>query len=267
LECGLFVFKSGAKYFGALLVVLCLIIIGAGHFGIVTAPPAKPQGKLRLLTINVLGGNRLTDLTQQALLDAQADVLVLLEWNGNNLDLHKFIQAGYELVIDQPTRGVHGLALLSKIPGRAVYLDSPIESPCSLPLGTFTFFHREERYHLFAAHAPPPIPACGSTTAPYIEFIARQVSAGRLNSGERVLIAGDLNSFPLQAAMRDLRRRGLADSWSQWSPFAPTWRPLAWFPLLARIDYVLYPVEMRSLGAYRLAVEGSDHLGILQDLE
>ncbi|HCS20808.1 MAG TPA: hypothetical protein DIW47_09655 [Bacteroidetes bacterium] len=267
--------KSVKIIFRTLLLGILLIacIIFWGQLSIQNLPASKPKDSLRIITMNVAAGNVLSQETQDRLIRSESDILVVIEWNGDNLDLRKFNSVGYSVILNHPGKAVHGLCILSKLGGEGLLINSPIITPCALPIGQFRFKIKDTPFCLFALHAPPPVTACAGTTDDYLDTIVSWIADGKLNqdigigkSGDRVLIAGDLNTLPFQNSLVQFRKAGLLDHYSPYNFVAPTWKPYKRSPYLAKIDYILVPKGIPCENQLRFEIAGSDHLGLMGDI-
>jgi exonuclease III len=224
--------------------------------------------------MNLMAHNRLGKDFTEKLLNSQSDIIVILEWNGDNLPLQKFKEKGYHVLIDHPRKAVHGICVLSKIKGEAIVLDAPVATPCALPLGNIRFKWKEEYISLIAVHIPPPVSMCEGTNGPYMDAIASWVNKGRMTENKGVsrmndpaILAGDFNCFPFNGSLGSIKDKGFNDAFGGLALTETTWKPLRKGPYLARIDYILSSAKFKTLNAYRYIIPGSDHLGITADLE
>lgn len=223
--------------------------------------------------MNVSAGNILTQKVQDDLIPSEPDIITVIEWTGDNLDLRKFDSAGYRVILDHPRKTVHGLCILSKIPGEVNLIESPVLTPCALPIGQFRFKINQTSFCLFALHAPPPVEACEGSTEAYLNAISRWIEAGKLRqeigigqTGDLILITGDLNTVPTQDAIQPFKNAGLYDHFSPYNLAASTWKPYKRSPYLAKIDYILIPKGIQCQGQIRFDPGNSDHLGLLADI-
>lgn len=223
--------------------------------------------------MNVSADNILPTSLQNNLILSKPDIIVIIEWTGNNLDLQKFARAGYQTILNHPRKKVHGICILSRLNCVSTILEAPIKTPCTLPLGQFRFNWQNKHFTLLAIHAPPPAPSCKGTTSSYLETIADWIEQGKLSSNigigkkdDIVLIAGDLNSLSFGDGVNTLRKKQLNDSHAKHHFIAPTWKPFKQFPYLARIDYILFSSELKLTITKRFIINNSDHLGLLTDL-
>lgn len=249
--------------------LLCIL----GNTGIDKLPNHKTTHDLRIVSMNVSADNILSDTFQDHLIQTQADIIVVIEWTGNNVNLNKFTKAGYHTILNHPRKKVHGICILSKLEGIATILEAPIKTPCTLPLAQFRFQWHDKYITLFAVHAPPPVSACKGTTTEYIAAIADWVDDGKLSSsigvgeqGDHLIMAGDFNSLAFEGGIKKLKSKSLTDVYTEFNLIAPTWKPFRLLPYIARIDYILFSPTFSATSTSRFVIDHSDHLGLLTDL-
>lgn len=259
--------------FLAIILVLCVLIFLIGNYSIDKLPITKAKNQLRIVSMNVSAGNILPNLLQDNLIQTQPDIIILIEWTGNNLDLKKFNNIGYKTVLNHPRKKVHGLCILSKFDGHSTIIEAPIKTPCTLPLGQFRFKWEDNNITLFAVHAPPPVPSCKSTTFDYLEAVANWIENGELLSdlgigkqGDNLILAGDFNSLPFSNGIKKLKNKHLQDTYSPYNFISPTWKPFRLSPYMVKIDYIFFSNKFKSGTTYRFRIDKSDHLGLVTDL-
>lgn len=259
------------------LVVMIIILCGAlsiiGNFRIDKLPIEKTDKQLRIISMNVSADNVLPTAFQDNLIQTQSDIIVVIEWTGNNFDLTKFAKAGYKIILNHPRKKVHGICILSKLDGLSTVIEAPIKTPCTLPLGQFRFKWQDRNITLFAIHAPPPVPSCKGTTSDYLKATADWIENGKLSSdfgvgkqGDNLILAGDFNSLSFDSGIEMLRSKDLIDNSSKYSVISPTWKPFKVFPYIAKIDYVFFSDKFKSSTSHRFYIDNSDHLGLVTDL-
>jgi endonuclease/exonuclease/phosphatase (EEP) superfamily protein YafD len=125
---------------------------------------------------------------------------------------------------------------------------------------------------LIAIHAPPPVPKSATGMRPYIEFIEKYVSQGRLvadwevcQQNDKVIIAGDMNAVAGSWPYRSLINTGIKDLRSYRGILGATWptgsEAFIDFPFF-RIDHIL----TKDVDVYNIStidIPDSDHKGIL----
>ncbi len=258
-----------------------IVLITIGYF-ILSNPaplplPPRDSDAFRMAVANIHFENSHGNEISESLLNTGSDLLILFEWTGKNLNLKPLKARGYTIVLNEPRRGVHGVIVIAKHPEirDAVLLPAPVRGPCPIPLAAIRVHWKGKFVTILGVHAPPPVPACKETTEPTLQAIASWVQGGRLvrpvgsgDAGEPVIIAGDLNVSPFNSVLQELSEAGLQDAYSttSWRP-GPTWAPRPWLPACVRIDYIWIPKGFRTLNAHVAPLPGSDHRGVVIDMQ
>lgn len=239
-----------------------------------SVPPAPAPAHLRVVVANLHYTNRQPVAAAQRLAATQADVVLVLEWTGHNLDVPTLRTAGWHPALQEPRRGTHGLLVLLREgrAGTAARVPAPVRGPCPMPLATLRLNLPGGPVSLLGVHAPPPIPACRETTAPSLHAFAAWVESGKMRqtvgaaqAGDPVILLGDLNTLPWAASLDALADAGLTDAFAATRyRFGPTWSPLG--PALGRIDYIFAPPTHPPEQAWTLRLPGSDHRAVVADL-
>ncbi|MEQ1502924.1 MAG: endonuclease/exonuclease/phosphatase family protein [Myxococcota bacterium] len=223
---------------------------------------------VRLLVANVeLGEHERAAAAGAALAEHRPDLVVLLEWDGANVDLAPLLDGGLAVVLSDPRPGPYGLAVLARPDSAAAaVLPTPIDGPCPMPWATVRWSPAPGReLGILVAHVPPPIPACGHTTRPSLRALGAIVHDGTLASrlGDHPIVVGDLNT----PARSPRFRRLLADTGSSDAAFAGNTEYTfpSELPLL-RLDHVLVPEGLAVHDAVTLPVPGSDHKAVMVTL-
>lgn len=257
----------------ALLFLGCAVILFIGNRNIDPLPVSLKKDHLRIVSMNVSADNILTDFLQNNLLKTSPDIIVIIEWTGNNVNLKRFEEEGYTAVLNHPRKKVHGLCILSRLKGDVAIIEAPIKTPCTLPLGQLRFKWKETFITLFAIHAPPPVSSCNGTTTPYLKHISGWIQNGKLctdigagKSGDNVILAGDFNCIPTDEGIEIFRNKHLKDGYSTYSVTSPTWKPFPFSPYLVKIDYLFFSDTFIPTTNERFRIEHSDHIGLITDL-
>ena len=271
------IYRKFLRYFLGLvstLMFIASIAILIGNASIKKLPESNPTNSLRIVSMNILANNVLTEKLQRQLINSNPNIIVMLEWSGNNLVLTEFTSQGFRVVLNEPTRGVHGICMLSKLNGSASIIEAPIKTPCPIPIGQLRFEWQNSSISLFAIHAPPPIAACEATTGKYLNAVSKWFESGNLTTdigagkkGDQLILVGDFNSISLHQNIKRMKSKGLNDAHCDFCVTDQTWRPSSSFPYLVKIDYILTSGSLKSINAQRFRISKSDHLGLLADLQ
>ena len=241
-----------------------------------TANPTIRDGTvaLRIVSANLHYANTAVEASR-VLANLDADLLVLLEWSGHNLDLEPF-DRDWITELDEPVSSTHGVLILRKrsVVATSSLVPTPVAGPCRMPIATVRIRVGGRWLSLLGAHAPPPIDICEDTNGPTLIHLAGLIDGGRVRShfgecrkGDPVVLAGDLNAYPWSANIGKLRAAGLVDAFASrhWRSTG-TWSPYPWLPSVARIDYILVAREAKVQGSWIVDLPGSDHRAVVADL-
>lgn len=242
------------------------------------APDGPPAGALRLASANLLHGSGAEPVAvAEALLALDADVLLLLEWTGDNADRQTLVDGGLGLFLDRAHPGTRGvaLALSGRVAGAATLLRPGGTGPCAMPGALARVDWNGAEVGVLGVHPPPPVPGCGGATAASLAQVAGLLAEGRVGEGAPVplpagapaVVLGDLNSLPVAPGLASLRGAGLVDGVlaHSWRP-APSWPVLPLGVSLGRIDGVWVPAGSAVVGAGTVPIPGSDHRAVWVDL-
>lgn len=248
------------------------------------APERPPGDRLRLVSANLLHrSNPLRSKTAgsvavaEALVALQPDVLLLLEWTGDNADRQTLVDGGLGLYVDRARPGTSGVAvaLSGRVRGMALEIREGGVGPCAMPGAAVRVEWAGQEVGVVGVHAPPPLDGCSHATAASLELYAGWVEGGRVASGAPpplpagapVVLMGDLNTLPVHGRFSILRDVGLVDGVlaHSWRP-SPSWPSLAIGLALGRIDGIWPPAGAVVEGAGTVAVPDSDHRAVWLDL-
>lgn len=232
-------------------------------------------GRFRLAYTNINFENANDFDASQKLLSSSADVILVEEWTGKNLDTIGILSSGYKVVVDAPARGTHGAVLFARkglsITGERV--KSPYTGPCSIPILTASLLFKGELITLLGVHAPPPVKACKGGTDQAISDFAGLVEDGRLSrnfgagrKGDPVILLGDFNTLPINSSLQSITTSGLMDTHGAVGQFlGSSWSPWPVLPKLLRIDYMFYSPSLKPIGMWNTRLPGSDHSLLVSD--
>jgi endonuclease/exonuclease/phosphatase family metal-dependent hydrolase len=231
-----------------------------------TAPPAANGAQpIRVLTVNLLHGEADgPTVVERAVLD-RVDVLVLEEVTPGALD--ELRRAGIEQAFPHQAGAaresvsgtmVFAVGEISEARRLSTRFDSWAMS-IALPQG-------DER--VFAVHPQPPM---GSATG-WREDLATIAAAVRDQHPD--LVAGDFNATADHAPFEDLLDAGLDDAAERantgWQPTWPANGNVGIFglpvPRLVQIDHVLVGPRITALHVETVAVDDTDHAGVLAEV-
>lgn len=239
-------------------------------------PRLETKEQLRFASANLYFGNHEVEALTQRLLALNADVLLLLEWSGHNLDLGRMRQSGLRVVVNHARAGTHGILVVARV-GLALTAQvhaAPVRGPCAMPYVSLRMRRDTQSYALLGIHVPPPISACVATTNATLRYFAQYIENGKLTAhlapaqiADPVILMGDFNALPFAPSIRRFQMLGLIDSYgaTNWRP-GPTWSPVSWMPAIARIDYIFVSREILVRDARSITLPGSDHRLVVTDV-
>ncbi len=242
-----------------------------------TAPSPQIESILRIGTLNLNYQNTNAEKISRLLLETNFDLLVVLEWQGKNLDLNILKSARYTVFLNEPRMGTHGVCIVGKnrLNLKASLIPSPVQGSCAIPVATARFTINDRHVSILGIHAPPPVPKCKKTTIATLQKICFWIDQGVLkrNIGvavaeDAVIIAGDLNMHPFHPVMACFEKSGLQDVFREgFLRLMPTWTPGFLVPAMVRIDYIFSSSVFDVSASYSFSAPGSDHRGIMADLK
>jgi endonuclease/exonuclease/phosphatase (EEP) superfamily protein YafD len=237
----------------------------------------RREGDFRIAYSNIESGNIHSLEVARTLRDTGADVILVSEWTGNNLDPIEILSSGYKVVVDSPANGTHGALLFARnnIGITSMMVDNPVPGPCAMPVLTSTLQVKGILITILGVHAPPSVEACKGTTDKTVSYFAGLVSDGRLardfgvgKRGDSVILVGDLNTLPFNHTIDEIVDSGLEDAHRQAGRFiGATWAPFYGAPKLLRIDYVFQSPILNIRSLWNTRMPGSDHNLLVADYD
>lgn len=262
-----------------ILLALSLLWIWASRPSSLPPPRSGEDDTLRVATANLLYTNRDAKDVSALIETLELDILILLEWTPENVDLEMLRESSLRSVLrhEPPGRGAAGLCVLARddLDVVAEIAPAPQDSGRSrLPMATARVTIGAGHISILGVHPPPPTPRYGLAADSAVRTMASWIRKGGLtrrvgacSPGDRVLVLGDLNLPPFWPAVRSLGDSGLVDAYAATNRRpGPTWGPTSWLPAVGRIDYAFIPESLDIRGAWNVDVPGSDHRMIVVDL-
>lgn len=230
---------------------------------------------IKIATANLYAGNLNKKKITKQLLDLKADIIIILEWTGGNIEREKF--EDYTFIVNEPRFGTHGIAILSKktLDSYGELLKNPVNSPCAMPFASISFKLDNKNITVLAIHPPPPIKVCEKATGKTIKAVQNWVEDGKLNTNvgsgktnDYLIIAGDLNSFSFEKEIKNFEKIGMIDSIKKAKGlYIGTWSPSKYIPKLIRIDYIFVSKHLNLLKSNTFKISGSDHRGVWAEIK
>lgn len=281
--------QSFAFHAGIAVVVACLLAVlmrrkrlgvalalGAGLLlGPVAAShvprnhPAPSEDDLVILSANVLFNNDDPSRLIERVRAIDPDVVVLQEYRASwSEPVRRALGETYPYIVEVPSRGAFGEAVLSKSP----FLETPAFAPegwdWEIPLILITIEHGGERVEIGCVHLWAPM-----SRERIIQEQRQQVAMlgawaqsrmSRADAPAALVLAGDFNAPYRTNHLRELRAGGLREAHDEvGAGRGATWRP-RWDPLLSwapgiRLDHVMFTGDAACTGSGVGGDIGSDH--------
>lgn len=269
------------------LASILLFIFGMMQFaplpiGLITA--SDDSHDIRILTYNVLGHNGRIVETIDWILEQDADVLILQEFIGDNLDsqLPRLLTSyPYDTYVDGNVR------ILSRLPvldGETVWLQDPTQDRDGRLAVRAVVDLNGQAITIYGVHlnVPRGTEHHGNlvTGIDTLDFILRYDERNRneqiFNLAERianetnpVILAGDFNTSHTSPILGNLSAVGMLDAFKAvGTGWGMTWTHQPPILPLIRIDYIWASPHFRALRFHRgafMGADGSDHLPLVVD--
>jgi len=215
-----------------------------------------PDHAVKLMTVNVLYGNRDPDKLLATIAEADPDILILQEMSASNQRKTAALWDIYPYASDQFNGGSREVLVFSKIPFDSVqYIvgDKPWRSEAETKLTI-----NGQAITVLGIHPKAPMSAN--------RFARRnaelsQISERVSTSTTPIIVAGDMNITPWTPIFRQFLRQAKLNDGRKRHGFNFTWSPGS-LPKMIPIDHVLYRgVDIHSFTSG--PDTGSDHLPVI----
>ena len=140
--------KRTALCWGAALGAAVLLLF------LLTGPSAMPAGRakdsIRVVSANLYHQNDQRRAAAELLARLDADVLIMLEWTGRNLELETLERASLKPILREPRPGTHGICVLVRtgLAADVALVPSPVAGPCRrMPPGFSQMLPARSRGH------------------------------------------------------------------------------------------------------------------------
>lgn len=194
---------------------------------------------------------------EDLLLKSEPEILVIVEWQGNNIRLDQWEAAGYHINLNQPDPFTFGCLVLSKHDIRFEIIHPNLSENCPYPLFLGSLKYNGQHFLISPIHFPPPLPHCNFSTTQYLDFL--NIKLGALKTPyDHMLLVGDFNMMNIPDGIQTLKSLGFKNLTSS---IDFTWRPLPLFPSLLRLDYAWSTNPNSKVG--RIKLKGIDHYGLI----
>ena len=217
---------------------------------------AKDETSIKVLSWNVLVSNPSSDTIRNLIVEADPDVIVLIEVRPGLIDSLELGSSAYPTIVEQPSWGGEGIAVLSRVPDTQVeFLDFEFEYQPGV-LAKLSLNGKTVK--LVGLHTLSPVPLYRAAVRDrQIESVCSWASKQTVP----VCICGDFNTTPWTRPFQRLLESGFVDSRRQVGN-CPSWpAPLGVFGI--PIDHVLTKGDCRVFNRTVIRRDlGSDHFPV-----
>jgi len=213
------------------------------------------QPRLKIAQFNVLTSNKSKKETIQSILSSDATIVSVQETdNVWAKALSDELKRDYPFSVYFPTeRCCYGISLLSKVPLQ----NADVTFHGGVPNIEADVMFNHQLTHVISSHAPSPVSR--------ENLIARNQHLKELKNhvakiDSPTIIMGDFNTVPWDENLIALREEAnLKDSRKSYNATFPSYLGSAGIP----IDYILHSNEIKCTKFSSIAIQGSDHRGII----
>ena len=214
------------------------------------------EGKLTLMTFNVLYNHPQPERVIEHVLKADADIVCLLETNSNWAKHLQPLRDKYPHHAEELEYGAFGFACFTRLPTKS--LATRFFGHGLFPSLVMELEHDGKPLTVIATHPPPPM---SSHTAAIWQKQFIEIANFAATIPHDLIVAGDLNATPWCHGMRLLQ----TGSGLQFRSADPVWPP-TWglnLPMMIPIDHVLVKGELSIMQRTIGPDLGSDHRPVL----
>jgi endonuclease/exonuclease/phosphatase (EEP) superfamily protein YafD len=225
--------------------------------------PLPAAAPIRVVSFNLLQGNKTLGAVEQFIRDSNADVLVFQEVTPESAEVLRKLDPIYPGQHIRGRKHSKGTALLTRLPVKSTRFEATpgqeligaVIGELDGPGGAFT---------VFGIHSHKPTSAKGAASQDsYFDWLAAQVAAER-SKGRAVIVAGDFNATPWSRGFKRFTAACPLLDTSRGVLFGATWS--YYLPYRLLIDHAFVSDEWllrrREVGP----ALGSDHRPLILDL-
>lgn len=244
-------------------VLLCGFLNGLYVLPYYRAPLVPPAGSesssIRLLLANVQTSNTEHELVMELVRREDPDIIALLEVDQRWLDSIAVLKGSYPYFVEEPRSDNFGIAVLSRVPLKALGLVSYGSADVPSVEGRFLLGGQEVLF--VATHPVPPI---GTQMFRWRNEGLRELAAVAA-AAPLCVLAGDLNSTPWSPDYREFEQESGLGNARRGFGVLPTW-PVALGPLGIPLDHCLVSEAIVVTSVRCGPGIGGDHRPLLVDL-
>ena len=226
-------------------------------------PPSANSPRVRLISVNVLQGNKRLDLLEQFIRTSDADVLVFQEVTFKTANLLAKLKTIYPGQFMHPMKNSKGCALLTRLPLISARWE---RTPGLEAVGAIVaeIESTTGRFAVLDIHSHKPTnEKDAASQGTYFQWIGAKVQETQ-QRGLPTVVAGDFNSTLWARALQDFTAKTQLSNVNQGILFDATWS--RWLPQRLMIDHVFLTPEWSLVGREVGPATGSDHRPLIVDL-
>ena len=267
----LIVFTVGAVCFqrwwtGILLVIATLwCSVGVLSVYLQVEQPPPGQTKIRIMSHNVLAGNRSYAAVKEQVVKIDPDLLVIVEYDQDwHIAMQSLIDDGtFPYSVRAPRWHGFGIAIFSKLPLTDSQTYQLTGEVTDAPMVTAEFMVGDQKLRLAGVHAFSPM------TAFRLKLRNEQLSEAveiLKPSGTPTIVMGDYNCVPWSPFLDDfLKKTGYRDSRVGFG-YQGSWNARYRWPALIPIDHAFVSPEVHVHDRYIGQAAGSDHYPVVVEV-
>ena len=217
------------------------------------------ESSIKVLSWNVLVSNSSSDTIKSVIEDEDPDVVVLIEVRPGLIEDLGFDEAEYPTIVQQPSWGGEGIAVLSRVPGTKVDL---VDFAFEYQPGIVTSLGIDgKQIKLVGLHTLSPVPLYRAA----VRDLQIQAVCKWSERSEPLCICGDFNTTPWTRPFQRLLESGFHD-FRAYVGNCPSW-PASLGSLGIPIDHVLTKGNCRVFNRKVIRKQvGSDHFPVAFEL-
>jgi endonuclease/exonuclease/phosphatase (EEP) superfamily protein YafD len=250
--------------------IFAYIFLTVGCAGYLTRKPEAPTGPhFKILTYNLNWGAPRPDISLDAILNADADIVCLQEttraWENY---LVPQLKEKFPHYLFRHYGGAGGMAIFAKRPIKdSAYVTQKAGwfpgwvFEAETPLGTV---------QILAVHLHPAVSERGSFT-PSAYYSTKSIRLTEvqdlypyLNNGMPTIILGDFNEGDSGYAVKWLKEKGMTNALPEFDAYSKTWEwHTSVVTIRKRLDHIFYTSDLYCLNSYVLKESASDHFPVV----
>lgn len=218
----------------------------------------RNKNQISLLEANINYKNNKIKKLSSLLIKTNPDIISVIEYHYPNDQLYKsLLSQNYKYQIVEPPHHDYAIGIFSKYPLKKenlILIDNEIILTATITINNATL-------KIVCGHPYPPITKRYKTD--WDKFF-KELQKELADKSYPIILIGDFNAVPWYPEMIKLvEQNNLEYASTIWQQTFPTYLPLLRIP----IDHILITSNFELINSRRVKLPGSDHLGILANLQ